>query len=76
MIINVLFLDLPFPKPATLRQEVVILASLTLEETISYVTNRGTIQINRSLKELSLGAYFRSNPHFMAIPHTDQSAKP
>lgn len=69
--INVLFLDLPFPKPATLRQEVLILASLTLEEATAYLTNAGAIKINRNLEELTLGAYFRSNPHFRAIPHAD-----
>ena len=69
--VNILFLDIPFPKPATLRQEVLILASLTLEEAISYVTNAGAININRDLEELTLGVYFRSNPHFKSIPHVD-----
>jgi len=65
--VNILFLDIPFPKPATLRQEVLILASLTLEEAISYVTNAGAININRDLEELTLGVYFRSNPHFKSL---------
>ena len=70
--INVLFFDLPFPKPATLSQEVLILASLTLEEALSYLTNAGAIKIDRDLQELTLGEYFRSNPHFRNIPHVDK----